>query len=163
MLFLVITQYALHSSTMPPYIIPASTQPYNTFPATTQQYNTFPATTQPPSTSETTSPPYFTTSAPAPSVTLTPSFTSVMGSDVSLNCSSDLSGTFMWTHSSGSYLLSDPNIVISSSSMESALTISSIQTSHAGTYTCTVNTGQVSNSQNSTVTVQCKLVHMLIR
>ncbi len=53
---------------------------------------------------------------------ITPSSTSVMGSDVNLTCSSDLSGTFMWTHSSGSDLLSDPNIVISSSAMESVLT-----------------------------------------
>ncbi len=106
--------YIITASTQPYNTFPATTQPYNAFPATTQLYNTLPATTQPPSTSETTSPPYLMTSAPAPSLTLTPSLTSVMRSDVSLNCSSDLSGTFNWTHSSGSDLLSDPNTAISS-------------------------------------------------
>ncbi len=96
-------------------------------------------------------------------VTLTPSFSSVMESDtISLTCSSDLSGIVMWTHS-GSDLLSDPYIYIISSPVVSVLIIVFIQTSHAGIYTCTVNTGQASNSQNSTVTVQCKLVHMVIR
>ena len=96
-------------------------------------------------------------------MTITPSVTVVVGSDVFFNYSSDVMGSYIWRQSNGSGdLMSGSDgvtITTSASSSSSVLTISSVTTSHAGTYTCGVVTaGGVSQTESSDVVVQCKYV-----
>ena len=71
-------------------------------------------------------------------------------------------GSFIWRQSSGSGdLMSGSDgvtITTSASNSSSVLTISSVMTSHAGTYTCEVTAGGVSQTESSDVVVQCKYV-----
>ena len=99
---------------------------------------------------------------PTPNVTITLSnITAVVGSEFSLDCSSDITGTFIWSQSDSSDLISgsdDVTIATNASGSSSVLTISSVTTSHAGVYTCEVTAGGVSQTDSSDVVVQCKYV-----
>ena len=96
-----------------------------------------------------------------PVVSLTTPGPALVGSEVTLNCSSDVISSFVWSHSSISDLSSAASVAISqdASGVLSVLTISSVLISHAGTYSCEVSTtGQSSISiQSSHLRVQCEL------
>ena len=66
-------------------------------------------------------------------------------------------GEFIWNQSS-SILLSGLGVTISNdaSGSFSVLTISSVMTAHAGTYTCGVTAGGVSETMSINITVECK-------
>ena len=105
------------------------------------------------------SPPAFTpTSPPPPVVFLTAPGPALVWSEVTLNCSSDVMGSFVWSHSSISDLSSAASVAISQdvSGVFSILTISSVLISHAGTYSCEVSTTGQSSTLSSHLRVQCK-------
>ena len=66
-------------------------------------------------------------------------------------------GSFIWRQS-GSELMSGSGLTITTdaSNIFSILTISSVMTSHAGTYTCVVSAGGDAQTESSDVVVQCK-------
>ena len=82
-----------------------------------------------------------------------------MGSEVTLNCSSDVMGSFVWSHSSISDLSSAASVAISqdTSGVLSILTISSVLISHAGTYSCEVSAAGQSSTKSSHLRVKCEL------
>ena len=88
------------------------------------------------------------------------------GSMVTLNCSSNVVGSFVWSHSNISDLSSAAGVAIShqdASGVFRVLTISSVLISHAGTYSCEVASaaGQ-SSTQSSNLRIQCELLLAII-
>ena len=81
-----------------------------------------------------------------------------MGLEVTLNCSSDVMGSFVWSHSSISDLSSAASVAIrqDASGVFSVLTISSVLISHAGTYSCEVSAAGQSSAKSSHLRVQCE-------
>ena len=96
---------------------------------------------------------------PPPVVSLTAPGPALVGSEVTLNCSSDVIGSFVWSHSSITDLSSAASVAISqdANGVFSVLTISSVLISHAGTYSCKVSAAGQSSTQSSDLRVQCEL------
>ena len=84
--------------------------------------------------------------------------TTLAGSKVTLNCSSDVMGSFVWSHSSISDLSSAASVAINqdASGVFSVLTISSVLISHAGTYSCEVSAAGAPSTQFYDLRVQCE-------
>ena len=99
------------------------------------------------------------TPTPPPVVSLTAPGPALVGSEVTLNCSSDVMGSFVWSHSSISDLSSAASVAISrdASGVFSVLTISSVLISHAGTYSCEVSAAGQSSAKSADLRVQCEL------
>ena len=99
---------------------------------------------------------------PSPVVYLTAPGQALVGSMVTLNCSSNVVGSFVWSHSSISDLSSAVSVAIShqdASGVFRVLTISSVLISHAGTYSCeVVSAAGQSSTQSSTLRIQCELL-----
>ena len=101
------------------------------------------------------------TTPPSPVVSLTAPGQALVGSMVTLNCSSNVVGGFVWSHSSISDLSSAASVAISqdASGAFRVLTISSVLISHAGTYSCeVVSAGGQSSTQSSNLRIQCELL-----
>ena len=97
-------------------------------------------------------------SPPPPVVSLTAPGPALVGSEVTLNCSSDVMGSFVWSHSSISDLSSAASVAISqdASGVFSVLTISSVLISHAGTYSCEISAAGQSSTKSSHLRVKCE-------
>ena len=87
----------------------------------------------------------------------------MVGSEVTLNCSTDVMSSFVWSHSSISNLSSVASVAISqdASGVFSVLTISSVLISHAGIYCCKASAAGAFSTRSSVLAVQCELVIML--
>ena len=103
------------------------------------------------------------TSPPQPVVSLTAPGPAQVGSEVTLNCSSDVVGSFVWSHSSISDLSSAASVAISqdASGVFSVLTISSVLISHAGTYSCIVSAVRQSSTKSSHLRVKCEFSFLI--
>ena len=97
-------------------------------------------------------------SPPPPVVSLTAPGPALVGSEVTLNCSSNVRGSYVWSLSSISDLSSAASVAISqdASGLFSVLTISSVLISHAGAYSCEVSAAIVSSTKSTTLRVQCE-------
>ena len=73
-------------------------------------------------------------------VSLTAPGPALVGSEVTLNCSTDVMGCFVWSHSSISDLSSAASVAISqdASGVFSVISISSVLIFQAGTHSCEV-------------------------